>query len=87
MKNGKPLKGIVSVKIRDELGDQKRLSTSSWSVGPKRGEVANSMVGSVHVILVQEAETHFHDVTSNAKQLMCIYQGAGELTLCNKSTF
>ena len=42
---------IVSVKINDELSDLKRFSILSWNAGPKRGKVANRVVGSFHVNL------------------------------------
>ena len=37
--------------------------------GPKRREVTSSMVGSFPVILVKEAQTHFHKIITNAQHL------------------
>ena len=45
------------------------------------------MVGSFHVIMVQEAQTHYHEIITGAEQLFHINQGAGQLILFNKSTF
>ena len=59
----------------------------SWNAGPKRGEVTRSMVGSFHVIVVQEAQSHHHEIVTGAEQQFHIYQGAGQLILYNKSTF
>ena len=56
--------GIVSAERSGELSDQKRLQ--SWSAGQKIGKLTNSMVGSFHVILVQEAESHFHETVASA---------------------
>ena len=49
---------IITDKNSSELSGQKRLSILSWNAGPKRGEVTSSTVGSFHVIMVQEAQTH-----------------------------
>ena len=62
MKDARPFEGIVSDRTSGELSDQERLSILSWNVGPKGGEVANSVGGSFHVILLQEAESHFHEI-------------------------
>ena len=45
------------------------------------------MVGSFHVIMVQEAQSHHHEFNTGAEQQFHIYQGAGQLILYNKSTF
>ena len=45
------------------------------------------MVGSFHVIMVQEAETHNHEIITGDDQQFHIYQGAGQLVLYIKSTF
>ena len=39
-----------------------------------------------HVIVVQEAQTHHHEGTTSAEQLIHIYQGAGQLIFYNKGT-
>ena len=39
------------------------------------------------MILVQEAETHCHDIATRAKQQFHIYQGGDQLILCNNNTF
>ena len=62
-------------------------SILSWNAGPKRGEVTSSMVRSFHVIMVQEAQTHYHEITTIAEHLFHIYQGAGQLILYDKNTF
>ena len=45
------------------------------------------MVGSFHVIMVQEAQAHCHEIITSAEQQFHIHQGAGQLILYNKSTF
>ena len=42
------------------------------------------MVGSFHVIMVQEAQTHYHEIITSADQQFHIYQGAGQLIFYNK---
>ena len=68
MKNTRPFEGIVSVNSSDQLSDQTRLSILSWISGPKRGKVADSMVWSFHVILVQEAELNFHGIGQQVRR-------------------
>ena len=87
IKVSRPFQRIVSVKVSDELSDQKRFSILSWNAGPKRGNVANSVVGCYHVILVQEAESHYREIVTSAGQQFHVYQGADQLIFCNKSTF
>ena len=87
MKDARLFEGIITDKNSSELSGQKRHSFLSWNAGPKRGEVTSSMVGSLHVIMVQEVETHYHEITTSAEQLFHICQGAGQLILYNKSTF
>ena len=41
--------GIIGKQVSDGLSDQTRLSILSWNVGPRRGKVTNSVVGSFHV--------------------------------------
>ena len=84
MKDARPFEGILTDKNSSELGGQKRLSISSWNAGPKRGEVTSSMVGSFHVIMVQEAQTHYHEIITSPDQQFHIYQGAGQLIFYNK---
>ena len=86
-KGARPFEGIVSDKSSDELREQMHSSILSWNAGPKRGNVTNGMVGSFHVMLVQEAETHFHEIVTSAEQQVDVYQGADQHILCNKSTF
>ena len=45
------------------------------------------MVGSFHLITVKEAETHCHEIISNAEQQFYIFQSADQLILCNQNTF
>ena len=87
MRDVRPFEWIVSDKSSSELSDQKRLSILSWTAGPKGGKVANSMVGSLHIILLQEAETHDHEIVTCAEQQFHVHQGADHLIHCNKSTF
>ena len=82
MKNTRPFEGNVSEQISCGLSDQTRLSMLSWNARPKRGKVANSVVGSYHVILLQEAESHFQDITKKrAEQQFHINQGADQVIL------
>ena len=53
----------------------------------KRGEVSNSLVGSFHVIMVQEAESHYHEIAKNAEQQFRMYHGADQLILDHKNTW
>ena len=87
MKDARLFEGIITDKNSSELSGQKRLSILSWNAGPKRGEVTSSMVASFHVIMVQEAETHNHEIITGDDQQFHINQGAGQLVLYNKSTF
>ena len=84
MKDARPFEGIITDKNSSELSGQKRLSIVSRNAGPKRGEVTSSMVGSFHVIIIQEAETHYHEVMTSADQHFHIYHGAGQLISYNK---
>ena len=45
------------------------------------------MVGSFHVLLVPEAESHFREIVTSAEQQFHANQGADQLILCNTSTF
>ena len=85
IKDARPFEGIITEKNSSEPSGQKRLSILSWNAGPKRGEVTSSMVGSFHVIMVQEAETHYHEIITGAEQQFHIYQGAGQLIIYNKT--
>ena len=67
-KEAMPHERIVSDKSSSEPSDQKRLSIQSWKAGPKRGKVANSMVGSFHVILVQRTESHHGEIATSTEQ-------------------
>ena len=42
------------------------------------------MVGSFHVIMVQEAQSHHHEFNTGAEQQFHIYRGAGQLIFYNK---
>ena len=37
--------------------------------------------------MVQEAQTHYHEIITGAEQEFHIYQGAGQLIFCDKNTF
>ena len=59
------LEQIMSVRTFEEnaesngdLNKQMRPSILSWNAGTKRAAVTNSTIGSFHVIIIQEAETH-----------------------------
>ena len=45
------------------------------------------MVGPSTWSVVQETETHCHEIARNAEQLFHIYQGADQLILCHKNIF
>ena len=69
MKDARPFEGINTDKNSSELKWQETtLDFSSWNAGPKRGDVTSSMVGSFHVIMVQEAETHHDEFNTGAEQ-------------------
>ena len=87
MKDARPFEGIVSDKRRSDLSDQTRLSILSWNVGPMGETVADSVEGSFHVIMVQEAETVCHEIITNAEQRFHIYQGADQLILYHAVAF
>ena len=53
----------------------------------KRGEVSNNLVGSFHVIMVQEAESHYHEIAKNAEQQFRMCHGADQLILDHKNTW
>ena len=83
MKDTRPFEEIMSEQISDGLSDQTRLSVLRWTAGPKRGKVANSVVAPFHVILQQEAESHFHEIekmlssnstSSSADQLILFHK-------------
>ena len=86
MKGTRPCDGIVYDARNDELKNQMRLSMLSWNAGPKRGDVTGSIRGSFHVIVIQEAETHYHEIAEAAEHQFHIYQGADQLILCHKNT-
>ena len=88
------LKEMKSVRTFEEnaeckggLNQQMRLSILSWNAGTNRREVRNSMIGSFHVVIIQEAETHCNKIGKNAEQQFYIYEEADQLVLCCKSTF
>ena len=87
MKGTRPCDGLVSDAHDDELTSQMRLSILSWNVGPKRGDVTGSIMGAFHVIMIQEAETHYHEIAKAAEHQFHIYQGADQLTPCHQNTF
>ena len=81
----KPVRGDRRRQEQQRAERQKRLAILSWNAGPKRGKTANCVVGSFHMILVQEAETHCHDIVTRAKQQFHIHQGADQVILCNNT--
>ena len=68
VKDTRPFAGIVNVNSSDELSDQTRLSILSWNAGPERDRVAHCVVGSVHVPVLQEAESYFQEIVTSAEQ-------------------
>ena len=81
MEDIRPFDWIVSVKISDEQSDQTRLSILGWNAGQKRGNVARRVMGSFHVVLLRDAESHCHEIAASAEQQFHI-QGADQLLLC-----
>ena len=80
MNDARPFEGINTDKKQQRAEWQETtLDFSSWNAGPKRGDVTSSMVGSFHVIMVQEAQSHHHEFNTGAEQQFHIYQGAGQL--------
>ena len=55
--------------------------------GLKRGRVTNSVVESHHVILLQEAKSHFHEIPEIAAEQFHTYQDADQLILYHNNTF
>ena len=58
-----------------------------WNAGFKRGKVTNGVVCSNHEILLQEAESHFHEITEIAAEQFHFWQGADQLILFHKIPF
>ena len=56
MEEVRPFEWIVTEKHSSQLIDQRCLSILSRHVGPRRGEVTRSVIGSVHVIMVQRKQ-------------------------------
>ena len=79
MKDIRPLEGIITGQVSDRLRDQTRLSILNWNAGLTRGQVTSSVVGSDHVILLQEAESHFQDIAEIAAEQFHIHRGADRL--------
>ena len=84
MKDARPFEAIVGDKSSSELSDRSA-SILSWNAGQKRGKTANCVVGPFHMILVQETETHCHEIVTRAKQQFHIHQGADQVVLCNNT--
>ena len=61
-----------------ERGGSTRLS--------RKGKVTNSVVGSHHVTLLQEAESHL-EIANIATEQFRVYHGADQLFLFHKNTF
>ena len=77
----------VTSECSSQLDEQWRLSILNWNAGPKRGEVTGSITGAFHVIMVQEAGTHYFDIAKDAEQQFHVCQDADQLILCHKKTF
>ena len=63
-KDIRPFEGIITDQVSDGLSVQTRLPILNWNAGLQRGKVTNSVVGPHHVILLQEAESHFHEIAA-----------------------
>ena len=87
MKEVSPFRETVTSECSSQLNEQWRLSILSWNAGPKRGEVTGSITGAFHVIMVQEAGTHYSDIAKDAGQQFHVCRGADQLILCQKKTF
>ena len=87
MKEVSPFRETVTSECSSQLNEQWRLSILSWNAGPKRGEVTGSITGAFHVIMVQEAGTHYSDIAKDAGQQFHVCRGADQLILCHKKTF
>ena len=59
MKDIRPFEGTKAEQACDRLRDHTRLSILNWNAGLHRGNVTNRVVASHHVILLQEADSHF----------------------------
>ena len=81
MKDIWPFEEIIAEQSGDGLSGQTPLSILSWNAGLQRGNVTNSVVGSCHATLLQEAESHFHEIAATAVEQFHIYQGADQLIM------
>ena len=84
MKDIRPFEEIFVKQASDRLSDQTRLSIMSRNAGLKRGKVTNCVVD---VVLLQEAESHFHEIAENAAEQFHMYHGADQLILFHNNTF
>ena len=86
MKDVRPFEGIITRQVSDELSDQTHFSILNGNAGLK--EASNKQrCGSYYVILLQEAESHFHEVREFATEQFHIYQGADQIIQFHMSTF
>ena len=86
MKDMRPFEGIIT-EFSNGLFDPTRLSIPCWNAGLKRGEVTNSVVGSNHVIRLQEAESHLDEIVETVAEQFNIFQSVDQLILFHKKTF
>ena len=87
MADMRPFEGMISEQESDRLKDQTGLSVLSWNAGLRRGKVTTSLVGSFHVILLQEAVSHLDEATKIDPEQFHVYHGADQLILSYKNTF
>ena len=79
MKDIRPFERIIAEQVSDSLRDKTRLSILSWNAGLRTGKETHNVVGSYHVIPLQEAESHFLDNAEIAAEQFHIYQVADHL--------
>ena len=84
MKEINPFEGVIAEQVIDRLSDQTLLSILSWNAVLKRGKVTNSVVGSYHVTVLLETESHFHEIAETAAEQVHMYQGADQLIMFQK---
>ena len=77
MKDVRPFEGIRGEEFSDGVRDQTRLSILSWNAGFQRGKITNSLVGSYHVIILQE--TRSNSTSFRVDQVIMFHKNTFEL--------
>ena len=80
MNDIRPYEGIIAEQLGERLSDQTRLSIFEL-------ECRTEEVGSHHVILLQEAESHFHEIAETAAEHVHLDQDADQVILFHRHTF